>query len=107
MTYRTEEAIQEAIMKDGPIQTAFSVYSDFANYAGGIYHHVTGGLEGGHAVTIVGWGEENGVKYWRILNSWNPYWGESGYFRIKRGTNECGIESQVTGSRTGSIWGPK
>jgi hypothetical protein len=27
--------------------------------------------------------------------SWNPFWGENGYFRIKRGNDECGIESQV------------
>ena len=31
----------------------------------------------------------------RVANSWNRYWGEKGYFRIKRGTDECGIESQV------------
>ena len=28
------------------------------------------------AVTIVGWGVENGVKYWKCANSWGPAWGE-------------------------------
>ena len=93
-------------MKDGPIRTAFGVYSDFANYAGGIYHHVTGGLEGGHAVTI-DWMGRRRRQVLEDLEFLEPILGESGYFRIKRGTNECGIESQVTGSRTGSSWGPK
>ena len=47
----------------GPVETAFTVYTDFENYAGGIYKHVSGGMAGGHAVKIVGWGEENGEKY--------------------------------------------
>jgi hypothetical protein len=73
-------------------------------YASGIYHHVSGGVEGGHAVRIVGWGVENGNKYWKVANSWNPYWGEQGYFRIKRGGNECGIENGVTFSGADAKW---
>lgn len=102
-----EQQIQEMIMAGGPVETAFTVYSDFENYAGGIYHHVTGSMAGGHAVKLVGWGVENGVKYWKVANSWNPYWGEKGYFRIRRGNNEGGIEDQVTGSSTTSKWAKK
>merc|ERR1712196_730319 len=102
-----EEGIQKAIMEGGPVETAFTVYEDFANYVGGIYHHVTGEVEGGHAVRMVGWGVENGQKYWKVANSWNPYWGEKGYFRIKKGNNECGIEDEVTGSSPSAKWGKK
>merc|ERR1712046_447728 len=38
------KSIQQAIMAGGPMEVAFSVYEDFENYAGGIYHHVTGGF---------------------------------------------------------------
>jgi len=98
------EAIQRAIMSDGPVEAAFTVYADFENYQSGIYHHMTGQSLGGHAIRIVGWGEENGVPYWKVANSWNPYWGENGYFRIVRGKDECGIESDVVSSTAGAKW---
>lgn len=49
-----------------------------------------------HAVVIVGYGEENGVKYWKVRNSWGASWGEKGYLRIQRETKDgvmgkCGI----------------
>jgi cathepsin B len=96
------EAIQEAIMAGGPVETAFTVYMDFANYVSGVYHHVSGGMEGGHAVRIVGWGVDGGVQYWKVANSWNPHWGEKGYFRIKMG--ECGIDDMVTFSPADAKW---
>ena len=46
---------------------------------------------GYHAVRIVGWGEERGIKYWTLANSWGTDWGEDGYFRIARGSNECKV----------------
>ena len=101
----SEATIQTAIMTDGPVEAAFTVYSDFENYVSGIYRHTIGSTEGGHAIRIVGWGVEDSVKYWKVANSWNPYWGEEGYFRIVRGIDECGIESQVYASSSGSTWG--
>jgi cathepsin B len=103
-SYSSVEAIQQAIMTGGPIATAFTVYADFEDYTSGIYHHVTGSSVGGHAVRFVGWGVENGVKYWKVANSWNPYWGEKGYFRIVRGTNEGGIEQQGIASADTATW---
>jgi cathepsin B len=32
----------------------------------GVYHYVTGQELGGHAVKILGWGEENGTPYWLV-----------------------------------------
>lgn len=53
-------------------------------------------LLGGHAVKLIGWGEEKGVPYWLMVNSWNEYWGDKGLFKIRRGTNECGVDSAAT-----------
>jgi len=104
MEMRDEENIQTSIMTDGPMEAAFTVYEDFENYVSGVYQHTTGNSLGGHAIRIVGWGTDNGVKYWKVANSWNPYWGENGYFRILRGSNHCGIESQVTATSAGAVW---
>ena len=97
-----ESAMYE-IMTNGPIETAFSVYADFEVYEGGIYEHTWGEYLGGHAVMIVGWGEENGVKYWIVQNSWGSGWGEDGFFRIIRGTNDCGFEGQLTAGPAGTV----
>lgn len=44
----------------------------------GVYQHVTGSELGGHAVKVLGWGEENGTPYWLVANSWNSDWGDNG-----------------------------
>ncbi len=91
-----EQSIKAEIFIYGPVEAAFYVYRDFINYASGVYHHVTGDLLGGHAIKMLGWGETNeGVKYWICANSWGSKWGDSGYFKILRGVDECSIESYV------------
>lgn len=50
-------------------------------------------------VQIMGWGTENGTDYWLVANSWNEDWGDKGTFKILRGQNECGIESQVVAGK--------
>jgi cathepsin B len=85
--------IKEEIYNNGPVQTGFMIYGDFMNYKSGIYEHTEGDKLGGHAVKIVGWGEENGKQYWIVQNSWGADWAENGFFRIKIG--ECFIEDNA------------
>jgi cathepsin B len=87
--------IQKEIMTNGPVEASFTVYGDFPTYRSGVYQHTTGNALGGHAIRILGWGVENGTPYWLVANSWNASWGDKGYFKILRGSNECGIESGV------------
>ncbi|KAK1805481.1 hypothetical protein P4O66_019780, partial [Electrophorus voltai] len=89
------QQIMAEIYKNGPVEAAFSVYEDFLLYKTGVYQHVTGGFLGGHAIKILGWGEENGTPYWLAANSWNTDWGDNGYFKILRGKNHCGIEGEM------------
>lgn len=82
-------------MTNGPVECAFTVYEDFLTYKSGVYVHKTGAALGGHAVKMLGWGVDNNTPYWLIANSWNSDWGNKGYFEILRGSNECGIESEI------------
>jgi len=88
-------SIQTEIMTNGPVEASYTVYMDFVSYKSGVYVHKTGAALGGHAVKILGWGVLNNVPYWTVANSWNTDWGAQGYFLIKRGVNECGIESGI------------
>ncbi|XGW24242.1 hypothetical protein V3C99_005992, partial [Haemonchus contortus] len=92
------KAIQRDILENGPVVAAFAVYDDFRHYKSGVYEHTAGELRGYHAVKMIGWGKDsNGTDYWLIANSWHNDWGEDGFFRIRRGNDECEIESDVTG----------
>ena len=90
-----EKNIMQELYDNGPVEASFTVYNDFLTYKSGVYQHVTGSALGGHAIKLMGWGVENGVKYWLCVNSWNEDWGDKGYFKIRRGSNECGIENSV------------
>jgi len=87
--------IQTEIMTNGPVEAAFEVYEDFVHYKSGVYVHTTGALLGGHAVKIIGWGVLNGTDYWTVANSWTTSWGADGFFLIKRGVDEVGIEDGI------------
>lgn len=92
----TSSDMEQEIYENGPITVAYEVYDDFLTYKSGIYKRSEGAKTlGGHSVKIVGYGVADGVKYWTVANSWNSEFGENGFFRIVRGTDECGIESQA------------
>jgi len=84
-------SIQANVYQYGPVEAGFTVYEDFMYYTSGIYQHKSGSILGGHAVKIIGWGNESGLNYWIVANSWGPTWGENGFFRIAFG--QCGIDA--------------
>lgn len=92
----SEFLIRYNIFRWGPIATGMEVYPDFYefNSSTDIYKwNGRGPRVGGHAVSIVGWGQlTNGNKYWIIKNSWGADWCDGGYFRMIRGENNCKIE---------------
>ena len=71
----------------------------FQSYSGGVIDTPSCGTNLDHAVEIIGYGEENGKKYWTVRNSWSTSWGLDGYVLIERSDNTndigiCGIAAQ-------------
>jgi len=88
-----EQAMMAEIAARGPLACGMCVTEDFEKYAGGVFTDSTGCVEQDHEISIAGYGTTaDGVKYWVGRNSWGTYWGEHGWFRLARGTNNLGIE---------------
>jgi cathepsin B len=91
-----QNEIMTHIMTDGALEAAFDVYNDFFHYTTGVYQKSPDAeYAGGHAVRVIGWGTDNGTPYWLVANSWGTDWGMSGWFKILRGADECGIEEAM------------
>lgn len=71
--------IQAKIFRGQPVVIGMRVPLSFHRYRGGVFNDVKD-TKGGHAVTIVGYNDEQRV--FKILNSWGRNWGENGYMRI-------------------------
>lgn len=85
-----------------PVSAAFTVYTDFNYYSGGVYEHVWGNEEAPHGILIVGWNDEE--QSWICKNSWGSSWGDHGYFRIK--WSNCGIGRNIPFIWDETIAGP-
>ena len=99
VTPNNEIHLKEAVSR-GPVSVAIQADTKtFQFYSGGIISGDSCGTNLDHGVLIVGYGEEDGEKYWIVKNSWGVSWGENGYVRISRSDEEnthgvCGIAMQ-------------
>lgn len=96
-----ERQILYHVAEFGPVVVTVYSTKKFKLYAKGIFEDKECNEEryadddlGVHAIVVVGYGQENGVDYWIIHNSWGvDEWGENGFGRIRRGVNACNIGS--------------
>ena len=68
--------MMQEIYQRGPIACGVAVPESLEEYKGGIYEDKTGDQNIVHDISVVGWGVENGKKYWTVRNSWGTQWGE-------------------------------
>ncbi|CAM9129049.1 unnamed protein product [Chrysoparadoxa australica] len=95
----TDEPSVKAALNFGPAAAAIDMESEaMMLYSGGIIQSPCTSYVS-HAVLLVGYGEEDGIPYWIIKNSWGTGWGEDGFFRLKRDVHNpdgnCGIRTDV------------
>ena len=81
---KNQLAIKNAILSNPVVIGIEADTYYFQSYTSGIIDGVWCGDDIDHAVEIVGFGVDNGTKYWSVRNSWGDQWGENGYFRILR-----------------------
>eukprot|EP00440_Ansanella_granifera_P047095 gb/GFBE01051004.1/.p1 GENE.gb/GFBE01051004.1/~~gb/GFBE01051004.1/.p1 ORF type:complete len:677 (+),score=121.18 gb/GFBE01051004.1/:1-2031(+) len=82
-----------AELQRGPIACSIATPDDFCNFVGdGIYEDLEGKSPVDHLISVVGYGEENGKKFWVVRNSWGTYWGHYGFIKVVRGKNNLKIE---------------
>lgn len=99
-----EKAMMNEIFNRGPIACAVGDPDSLMEYTDGIYYDTTGRVSEDHEISVVGWGEENGIKYWRVRNSWGSHWGEEGFFRVVRGVDNLGIERDCSWAVPRDTW---
>ncbi|XP_063529061.1 procathepsin L-like [Cydia strobilella] len=98
---KDEETLKQFLYETGPLAVGFDS-SELFEYTKGIYipaeHYCL--YEPDHSALLVGYGIENGTKYWTLKNSWGTEWGEKGYFRLVRGKKACHMGLAYTATCT-------
>jgi len=91
-----ETQMQQLLVTYGPLSVCLDA-TPMQYYQGGIDNPADCDPNAiDHCVTMVGYGVDNGVAFWKIKNSWGTDWGENGYYRLIRGTGACGINKVIT-----------
>uniref|UniRef100_A0AC35GN82 VWFA domain-containing protein n=1 Tax=Panagrolaimus sp. PS1159 TaxID=55785 RepID=A0AC35GN82_9BILA len=92
-----ETEVRNFLFNKGPAVMIFVFPYSLQYYVSGIFSltwdECLSQRNGRHAMTIIGYGEENGKKYWIAKNSWGSWWGENGFIRFERDIGFCGIVS--------------
>jgi len=81
-------------VQSGPVAVSVDA-TNWEYYDGKVFMAEDCGAIINHAVTLVGYGTEDGVPYWLIRNSWGAHWGVNGHIKLERKTTNapCTIDT--------------
>jgi C1A family cysteine protease len=86
-----EDQLMPAVNK-GPVSVAVEAdQAAWQFYSSGVLDDPSCGENLDHGVLLIGYGTDAGADYWIVKNSWGTSWGESGYIRLVRDKDQCGI----------------
>jgi len=93
---KDEDSLKAAVSKQ-PVSVAVEADKNaFQLYKSGVLDNAACGTNLDHGILIVGYGTDGSKDYWKVKNSWGASWGESGYLRMVRNKNQCGISQQAS-----------
>jgi len=84
--------VWEEYLHFGPIYVLIRTQnSDFSQYSGGVHEmgECSKDEPANHSLVLVGYGQLDGVKYWKLRNSYSIGWGEGGYYRLSYASSSC------------------
>jgi len=93
ITSKNSTDFMRVLAEVGPIAVAVDASTNW-DYYGVRAHGDWGGIMDNcssrkvdHDAVLVGYGQENGTKYWLVQNGWDSDWGEGGFIRLRRYDN--------------------
>jgi C1A family cysteine protease len=91
----TNNAAMEQANQQQPLSVAVNA-EPWQFYSGGVFKSsCSDQLD--HGVLAAGYGTDSSSgDYWLVKNSWGTSWGESGYIRLAKGNNLCGINNAAS-----------
>lgn len=95
------EALLVTLATIGPVAVGIDAKKGWDHYKGGIFDGCDASNSTlNHDALVIGYGEEDGVKYWLVQNGWNSDWGEHGFMRLLREDSEvCGMDVKEKGNK--------